>query len=91
ERDTTLRTIVQTIVPRRLYLAAKGNAYHEYLSSLAQISRLETIRLSQEAEKTKRRRKRARNNLLNGRLSLSPDDILVLTKHDCYRNSHRDQ
>ncbi|GAB2235229.1 hypothetical protein Droror1_Dr00027724 [Drosera rotundifolia] len=86
ERESTYGDILQSIVPPRLYLAVKGYSYHEYLSSLAQISRSEAIRLSQDSENTIRRRI-ARHYLFNGRLSLSPDDISVLVNHDYYGKS----
>ncbi|KAL9269663.1 hypothetical protein AKJ16_DCAP20243 [Drosera capensis] len=70
ERESTNGDILQSIVPPGLYLAVKGYSSHEYLSSLAKISRSEAIQLSQDSENTRRRRRIARHYLSNGRLSL---------------------
>lgn len=56
EKKMCLQHIVQSVVPLRSYLTVRGNALHEYLSSLAHISRLEDSRLAESAAKTKRRR-----------------------------------
>lgn len=39
--DAGLHNILESIVPSKSYLAAKGNAFHEYVSTLSQISRVE--------------------------------------------------
>ncbi|KAK9167601.1 hypothetical protein Scep_002792 [Stephania cephalantha] len=72
-----LYDMVQTVVPSKLYLASKGAAFHEYLSSLGHISKLEASRVSEGINNTKRRRKtRAANHYLStGPLTLSPEDI----------------
>ncbi|GMH21840.1 hypothetical protein Nepgr_023683 [Nepenthes gracilis] len=85
EKETVLHNIIQSIVPSRLYLALKGCPFHEYLSSLACISRSEASRLSQNTESTTRRRVRvAKNYLTGGALSLSPDNISVLLEQCSY-------
>ncbi|KAL9251755.1 hypothetical protein AKJ16_DCAP12337 [Drosera capensis] len=87
EQESAHTEILQSIVPPRLYLAVKGYSYHEYLSSLAQISRSEPFQLSQDSENTRRPRRIAGHYWFNGRLSLSPDDISALVNHDCYGKS----
>ncbi|KAL6962143.1 hypothetical protein U1Q18_037097 [Sarracenia purpurea var. burkii] len=85
ELDSRLCSIVQSIVPSRSYLATKGDAFYEYLSSLGQISRSEASRLSESIDKTKQKRARvARNYLSNGAMMLSPNDISLLGQYNCY-------
>ncbi|XP_057250078.1 uncharacterized protein LOC104891151 isoform X3 [Beta vulgaris subsp. vulgaris] len=87
EKKMCLQHIVQSVVPLRSYLTVRGNALHEYLSSLAHISRLEDSRLAESAAKTKRRRVRvAKNYLSSGGLDLSQDDISKLNEYDLYRS-----
>nr|XP_043626638.1 uncharacterized protein LOC122598097 [Erigeron canadensis] len=77
---------VQSIVPLRSQLSLKGYVFHEYLSSLAQISKSESSRLSEAVNQTNKRRKRvARNYLSTGALSLSSEDILLLDKYSCHQ------
>ncbi|XP_074263579.1 uncharacterized protein LOC141586296 isoform X2 [Silene latifolia] len=86
-RETHLTNIVQSITPSRSYLTSRGNALHDYLSSLAHISRSEASRLAEPeaAQKTKRRRVRATKNYLSsGALDLSPDDISLLKEYYSY-------
>uniref|UniRef100_A0A5B7B8E5 AAA+ ATPase domain-containing protein n=1 Tax=Davidia involucrata TaxID=16924 RepID=A0A5B7B8E5_DAVIN len=86
EFESCLRDIVQSIIPQRSYLALKGDAFPEYLSSLSQISRSEASRLSESIDKTKKRRVRvARHYLSSGALMLSPEDISLLGQCNCYR------
>ncbi|KAL6492873.1 hypothetical protein OROGR_032632 [Orobanche gracilis] len=47
--------MLQTIVPSRSYLTAKGAAFHEYISTLSQISRYEASRLSECIRRKQRR------------------------------------
>ncbi|XP_051139529.1 uncharacterized protein LOC127257195 isoform X2 [Andrographis paniculata] len=44
--DSCLCNILKTLVPPKSHLAAKGYAFHEYASTLSQISRFDTSRLS---------------------------------------------
>ncbi|KAJ7959130.1 ATPase family AAA domain-containing protein 5 [Quillaja saponaria] len=71
--------VIQSVVPARSFLAVKGIAFCEYLSSLRKISRSEASRLSKGIETTRKRRGRtARHYLSTGNLMLSPEDISLL-------------
>ncbi|XP_071716016.1 uncharacterized protein [Rutidosis leptorrhynchoides] len=84
--ESPLCSTVQSIVPLRAQLSLKGYVFHEYLSSLAQISSSESSRLSEAINPSSQRRKRvARNYLSNGGLSLSSEDISLLDQYSCYR------
>ncbi|KVH93074.1 hypothetical protein Ccrd_004887 [Cynara cardunculus var. scolymus] len=85
-KKSPLCNTVHSIVPLRSQLSLKGYIFHEYLSSLAQISRSESSRLSEAVNKSTQRRKRvARNYLSNGALALSSEDISLLDRFSCYR------
>nr|CAN67425.1 hypothetical protein VITISV_006652 [Vitis vinifera] len=85
ETEPCLCNIVQSVVPSKSYLGVKGHAFHEYLSSLSQISRSEASRLSENINQNKRRRGRAsRHYLSTGACMLSPDDISLLCQSNCY-------
>ncbi|KAK9096037.1 hypothetical protein Sjap_021534 [Stephania japonica] len=81
-----LYDMIQNVVPSKLYLASKGAAFHEYLSSLGHISKLEASRVFEGINNTKRRRRtRAGNNyLITGPLTLSPEDVSFLARQTCY-------
>ncbi|XP_038717111.1 uncharacterized protein LOC120010394 isoform X2 [Tripterygium wilfordii] len=82
DKKSCLFDIIQSIVPSRLYLALKCEAFHDYLSSLAHISRTEVSHLSKSIGKTKRRRTRsARHYLSTGALMLSAEEISLLGEH----------
>ncbi|XP_057795779.1 uncharacterized protein LOC131011898 isoform X2 [Salvia miltiorrhiza] len=86
ESDSALDDILQTVIPPRSYLAAKGCASHEYISTLSQISRYETSRLSYCVDNNRKRR-RARgpqNYLSSGSLAMSPEEILLLDRRTSY-------
>ncbi|KAK9743391.1 hypothetical protein RND81_03G236100 [Saponaria officinalis] len=86
-RETCLTNIVRSVTPSKTFLALKGSALHDYLSSLAHISRIEASRLAEReaAQKTQRRRIRAtKNYLTSGALDLSPEDISLLNKYNSY-------
>ncbi|XVE60338.1 hypothetical protein DITRI_Ditri05aG0121100 [Diplodiscus trichospermus] len=86
DETTCLFNIIRAIVPSRLYLALKGAAFHEYISSLGCISRSEASRLSACMGLTKRQRARgARHYLSTGALILSPGDISLLSQYDFNR------
>ncbi|XP_042034946.1 uncharacterized protein LOC121781273 isoform X1 [Salvia splendens] len=88
--DLALDDILQTAVPSRSYLAAKGSAFHEYISTLGQISRYETSRLSNSVEnKRKGRRGRVPQNYLSGSLAMSSEEIQLLDRHTSYAEGHR--
>lgn len=57
ESDLALDDILHTAVPSRSYLAAKGSAFHEYISTLGQISRYETSRLSNSVDNKRKGRR----------------------------------
>ncbi|KAK1384333.1 AAA domain-containing protein [Heracleum sosnowskyi] len=83
---SSLCCVVRSLVPKRSYLSIKGNALHEYLSSLSQISRSEDNRLSESFSKsTKRRVCVARNYLSNAAPSLTPEDISLLSQYCNYQ------
>ncbi|KAH6782670.1 hypothetical protein C2S51_007963 [Perilla frutescens var. frutescens] len=85
--DSALHNILQTVVPSKSYLTAKGGAFHEYISTLSQISRYETSRLS-ECIDSGRKRRRARvppHYLSSGSLSMSSEEISSLGRHISYR------
>ncbi|KAK9270529.1 hypothetical protein L1049_026110 [Liquidambar formosana] len=85
ELESCLYGIVQSLVPSRSYMTLKGDAFHEYLSSLGQISRSEASRLSESIDKTKRQRRRvARHYLSTGARMLPPTDISLLSQYNCY-------
>lgn len=86
--ESPLCNTVHSIVPLRSQLSLKGYVFHEYLSSLAQISRSESSRLSEAINKSNQRRKRvARNYLSNGALAFSSEDISLLDRFSCYQKS----
>ncbi|KAL4589013.1 hypothetical protein LXL04_001915 [Taraxacum kok-saghyz] len=73
---------VRSIVPLKSQLSLKGYIFHEYLSTLSQISTSESSRFSEAINTSSQRRKRvARNYLSNGGLSLSSEDILLLEQY----------
>ncbi|CAK9154618.1 unnamed protein product [Ilex paraguariensis] len=78
--------ILQSIVPSKSHLSLRGDAFHEYLSSLGQISRSEASRLSESSDKMKRRRARVpRHYLSSGALMLSSEYISLLSQYNCYQ------
>ncbi|KAI7738510.1 hypothetical protein M8C21_000214 [Ambrosia artemisiifolia] len=84
--ESPICNTIQSIVPARSQLSLKGYVFHEYLSSLAHISRSESSRLSEAVNNSNQRRKRvARNYLSNGALSLSSEDISLLDQYKCYQ------
>ncbi|KAL3504157.1 hypothetical protein ACH5RR_033998 [Cinchona calisaya] len=84
--NSCLCNIVQSVIPSKAHLALRGNAFHEYLSSLSTVSRSEARRLSEHASQRKSRRARtARHYLSSGSFALSPEDISLLSQYNCYR------
>ncbi|XP_039000428.1 uncharacterized protein LOC120126269 [Hibiscus syriacus] len=78
-----LLDILRSIVPSRLYLALKGAACHEYISSLGCISRSEASRLSVGKGLTGRRSRRGAHHYLStGALTLSPEDVSLLGQYN---------
>ncbi|XP_022765911.1 uncharacterized protein LOC111310770 [Durio zibethinus] len=84
EVKSRLFDIIRSLVPSRLYLALKGAAFHEYISSLGWISRSEASRLSVGMGLTKRRTRGACHYLSTGALLLSPEDISLLDQYNFY-------
>lgn len=85
EMKSSLRDIIESIVPSRAYMTMKGDAFYEYQSSLCHIARSEASRLSASIVRTKGRRARAsRNYLSNGSLMLSPEEISLLGQSNIY-------
>ncbi|KAG4194273.1 hypothetical protein ERO13_A06G043800v2 [Gossypium hirsutum] len=75
--------IISSMVPSRFCLALKGDAFHEYVSSLGYISKSEASRLSVGTSLTKRcRTRRSRHYLSTGALMLSPEDISLLEQYN---------
>ncbi|KAI3525232.1 hypothetical protein L1887_03907 [Cichorium endivia] len=84
--ESPLCSTVQSIVPLKSQLSLKGYVFHEYLSTLSQISRSESSRFSEAINNSNQRRKRvARNYLSNGGLSLTSEDISLLDQYSCYQ------
>ncbi|XP_011069547.1 uncharacterized protein LOC105155376 isoform X2 [Sesamum indicum] len=83
--DSSLCNILQNIVPPKSYLAAKGNALHEYISTLSQISRFEASRLSEFINRKQRRARVPRHYLNSGPLSISSEEISLLGRYNCYQ------
>lgn len=80
---------VLSIVPSRSCLALKGAALHEYLSFLSQISRSEASKLQENNCHTKRRRRvrAARHYLSSSPFALSPEEVLLLAQHGCFKKT----
>lgn len=78
--------MIQNVVPTKLYLAVKGAAFHEYMSSLGQISKLEATRLSENIDRKRlgRRARVARHYLSTGSFTLTPEDVALLAQHSCF-------
>ncbi|KAJ8563632.1 hypothetical protein K7X08_032084 [Anisodus acutangulus] len=78
--------LLQSVVPLRSHVALKGDAFHEYMSSLSQISRFGTTRLSESTDRRKQRRRHAAQHYLSsGKLALSQDDVSLLGQYNCYQ------
>ncbi|CAA2949361.1 Hypothetical predicted protein [Olea europaea subsp. europaea] len=83
--DSNIYNVLKSVVPSKSYLSAKGEAFHEYLAALSQISRLECC-LSDSVDKRKHRRARvAQHYLSSGSLALSAEEISLMGKHNSYR------
>lgn len=78
--------MIQNVVPTKLYLAVKGAAFHEYMSSLGQISKFEANRLSEniDGKRLGRRARVARHYLSAGSLTLTPEDVALLAQRSCF-------
>ncbi|KAL0351483.1 UNVERIFIED_CONTAM: ATPase family AAA domain-containing protein 5 [Sesamum calycinum] len=74
----------KNVVPPKSYLAAKGNALHEYISTLSQISRFEASRISEFINRNQRTRL-PRHYLNSGLLSMSSEEISLLGRYNCYQ------
>ncbi|KAK6787008.1 hypothetical protein RDI58_015533 [Solanum bulbocastanum] len=84
--DPNAYNLLQSVVPLRSHIAMKGDSFHEYLSSLSQISRFGTTQLSESIDRRRQRRARAGQHYLSsGRLGLSQDDISLLGQYNCYQ------
>ncbi|KAL0438091.1 UNVERIFIED_CONTAM: ATPase family AAA domain-containing protein 5 [Sesamum latifolium] len=83
--DISLCNILQNVVPPKSYLAAKGNALHEYISTLSQISRFEASRISEFINRKQRRARVPRHYLDSGSLSMSSEEISSLGRYNCYQ------
>ncbi|XP_049409340.1 uncharacterized protein LOC125872628 isoform X1 [Solanum stenotomum] len=84
--DPKAYNLLQSVVPLRSHIAMKGDSFHEYLSSLSQISRFGTTQLSESIDRRRQRRARAGQHYLSsGRLGLSQDDVSLLGQYNCYQ------
>ncbi|KAJ8557973.1 hypothetical protein K7X08_004739 [Anisodus acutangulus] len=84
--DPNAYNLLQSVVPLRSHVALKGDSFHEYMSSLSQISRFGTTRLSESTDRRKQRRRRAAQHYLSsGKLTLSQDDVSLLGEYNCYQ------
>ncbi|KAL3638815.1 hypothetical protein CASFOL_016722 [Castilleja foliolosa] len=86
DSSSCLRNILQTIVPSKSYLSAKGSAFHEYISTLIQISRYESSRLSECTRQNQRRARVPRHYLTSGSLGMSTEEISLLGQYSSYQN-----
>ncbi|KAF3617056.1 putative transmembrane emp24 domain-containing protein p24delta4-like [Capsicum annuum] len=77
--------LLQSVVPLRSHIALKGDSFHEYLSSLSQISRFGTTRLLESIDRRQRRGRAGLHYLSSGRLALSQDDVSLLGQYNCYQ------
>ncbi|EYU22957.1 hypothetical protein MIMGU_mgv1a020951mg [Erythranthe guttata] len=87
--DSCVGNIIQSIVPSKSYSAAMGGAFHEYASTLGQISRYEASRLSGCIDNTRKQRRLRlpRHYLSSGSLSMSPEEISLLGRYNSYPKS----
>ncbi|XP_077250105.1 P-loop containing nucleoside triphosphate hydrolases superfamily protein isoform X2 [Tasmannia lanceolata] len=78
---------VLSIVPARLHITLKGDAFHEYLSFISQISNSEASRLLGriDSPKMKRRARASPHYLSTGPLALSSKDVQLLAQHGHFR------
>ncbi|XP_073124671.1 uncharacterized protein [Henckelia pumila] len=84
--DPHICNIFESVVPLRSYLAVRGEPFHEYLSTLSQISRFETSRISESIGNNKRRRARVpRHYLTSGPSTMSSEEISFLEKYNAYK------
>ncbi|XP_055829542.1 uncharacterized protein LOC129898855 isoform X2 [Solanum dulcamara] len=84
--DRNAYNLLQSVVPLRSHIALKGDSFHEYLSSLSQISRFGTTRLSESIDRRRQRRARAGQHYLSsGRLGLTQDDVSLLGQYNFYQ------
>lgn len=77
DNKPNLFNIIRSIVPSRSYLALKGIAVNEYLSSMRDISRSEASRLSENIDKLKKRRYVLCDGLPIGPLQTSTWEIIL--------------
>ncbi|GER37747.1 replication factor C large subunit [Striga asiatica] len=85
--DSPLSNMLQKIVPSRSYLAAMGPAFHEYISTLSQISRYEASRLSECTRKKERRARAPRHYLTSGSLAMTSEEISLLGQYSGFQNT----
>ncbi|XP_008802093.2 uncharacterized protein LOC103716027 [Phoenix dactylifera] len=89
ELESRLHNIILSIAPARLFKTFTGIAFHEYLSFMSQISKLECSRLSKSTNQSPQRRyprtrsRQSGHYLSSGALSLSPDDVEFLNQSSC--------
>ncbi|KAL8485596.1 hypothetical protein ACS0TY_027763 [Phlomoides rotata] len=89
--SSCLQNILQSIVPSKAYLAAKGDAFHEYVSTLSQISRAEASRSSECVvgnvngnRRNPRRYRTPPHYLSSGSLAMSSEEIALLGRYGVY-------
>lgn len=89
ENISCLVNIIKSLVSPRASLAVKGDGFHEYVSALGTISRSDASRHSEGVDngRTQRSRRAARHYLSTGALSLSPEDISLLSQYSMYRKA----
>lgn len=86
QSNSCLSNILKTIIPPRSHLSAKGNAFHEYVSTLSLISRFDASSLSESSEnRIKRRGRVPRHYLSSGSLALESEEILLLGQYNSYK------
>lgn len=85
ELKSRLHNIILSMTPARLSMTFTGIAFHEYLSFMSQISKLECSQLSKRTNGNPWRRSRPSMRCLSsGTLSLSPDDVEFLNQRSCF-------
>lgn len=87
EMEPELYDAILSIVPTRLSMVLRDFAFHEYVSFLSKLSRLECSRLSESTER-KRRYRVSRHYLSSGVHSLSDERVQLLAQSGCFKSKH---
>ncbi|XP_020257075.1 uncharacterized protein LOC109833706 isoform X2 [Asparagus officinalis] len=85
EVEAELYDAILSTVPARLSMVVKDTAFHEYVSFLSKLSRLESSRLSLSIE-GRRRSRASRHYLSSGPYSLSDGHVQLLAHTGCFKS-----